>query len=169
MPETPCSQPIHPLLDHLARSARGRSEAALASLGVRLRHVVVLTLLRDHGTASQQALADTLRLDPSNVVGLLNEMEDGALIARRRNPDDRRRHVVEITGEGHACLGRAEVALGEVEDAALAALDPAERGELYRLLAKATEGNVRTCIEAALVSGLDEAGRPPAHAPSGTP
>jgi DNA-binding MarR family transcriptional regulator len=128
----------------------------LASLGVRLRHVVVLTLLRDHGTRSQQALADTLRLDPSNVVGLLNEMEDVALIARRRNPDDRRRHVVEITDEGRECLARAEAALGEVEDAALAALDITERRELYRLLAKATEGEAHSCVEAV----LDGAGGP---------
>ncbi len=148
--DTPaCTERIHPLLDHLARLARGRVEAALEDVGLRLRHVVALTLLRDHGEATQQSLIASLRLDPSNLVGLLNELENEGLIARRRHPDDRRRHVVALTPAGSERLAAADAALAGVEDEVLAGLDPQERAQLYALLFKATGGQVRSCTESA--------------------
>lgn len=154
MAEDACAQRINPLIDHLARVARGRAATALASRGVRLRHVVALTLLRDRGEFAQRGLAEALRLDPSNLVGLLNELEGEGLAVRRRHPDDRRRHVVAITPEGRACLAACEEALASVEDEVLGALDAAERASLYALLLKATEGRARcpegTCDDAAL-------------------
>ncbi|MEY2523512.1 MAG: hypothetical protein QOJ66_2077, partial [Ilumatobacteraceae bacterium] len=73
------------LLDHLARAGRRAAETMLEPTGLRPRHLIALTLLHDHGAASQQGLADTLSLDPSNVVGLLNELEERGLITRRRD------------------------------------------------------------------------------------
>ena len=52
------------LLDHLARRMRLRSEAVLAPLGLRPRHMVALTVLRDGGGSTQQALAATLAITP---------------------------------------------------------------------------------------------------------
>src|SRR5476649_2217464 len=68
------------LLDHLARLTRLRAESALAPLGLRPRHLVLLTVLRDHGSPTQQALAAALRTDRTNLVGLLNELETDGLI-----------------------------------------------------------------------------------------
>jgi DNA-binding MarR family transcriptional regulator len=163
---------INPLIDHLARAARGGADAALRSLGMRLRHVVALTLLRDYGTATQRSLADALRLDPSNVVALLNELESAGLVQRRRDAQDRRRHVVELTDAGLERLDEADAALVCVEDDMFGALDADERSTLYALLFKATGGRVRECREAAreeaisaggqAVNGLDQ-GRDEAH------
>lgn len=155
----PCAERINPLIDHLARLARGRADAALAGVGLRLRHVVALTLLRDHGDATQQSLVASLRLDPSNLVGLLNELEDDGLIARRRHPDDRRRHVVAITPAGRERLVAADAALEGVEDEVLAGLEAGERAQLYALLFKAAGGQVRSCTEAV----ADEARAPAAR------
>src|ERR1700716_3058785 len=97
------SQPAHrsgALLDHLARRMRLRAESELAPLGLRPRHLVALTVLRDRGGSTQQALSSTLMMDGTNVVGLLNELEAEQLIERRRSPQDRRRHVVELTANG---------------------------------------------------------------------
>src|ERR1700694_4985070 len=88
------------LLDHLARRMRLRSEAVLAPLGLRPRHLVALTVLRDGGGSTQQALAATLEMDGTNIVGLLNDLETRNLIERRRSPEDRRRHMVELTEAG---------------------------------------------------------------------
>jgi DNA-binding MarR family transcriptional regulator len=96
------NQPAHhpgALLHHLARRMRLRTEAALAPLGLRPRHLVALTVLRDRGGSTQQALAATLEMD-GNIVGLLNELEARQLIERRRSPEDRRRHLVEVTDAG---------------------------------------------------------------------
>jgi DNA-binding MarR family transcriptional regulator len=132
-------QELLPLLDHLARVGRRAAEASMAPGGLRPRHLIALKLLSEHGPASQQGLAEALSLDPSNVVGLLNELEERGLIARRRDPADRRRHIVELsaTGTGELCLAQAR--LSRVEDDLLAVLSAAERATLYRLLARAVD------------------------------
>ena len=139
------------LLDHLARLTRLRSEAALAPLGLRPRHLVALTLLRDHGGSTQQALAGALRIDPTNLVGLLNELETDGLISRRRSSEDRRRHIIELTDRGTRHLARAEAGLAAAEDEVLSGLDEAERETLYQLLQRATGGHVVDCAAAAAV------------------
>lgn len=137
------------LLDHLARLTRLRSEAALTPLGLRPRHLVALTLLRDHGGSTQQALAAALHIDPTNLVGLLNDLETDGLIARRRSSEDRRRHIVELTDRGQRQLARAEAGLAAAEDDVLGGLDDAERETLYQLLQRATAGHVLDCAAAA--------------------
>jgi DNA-binding MarR family transcriptional regulator len=130
------------LLDHLARAGRRAAETMLEPSGLRPRHLIALTLLHDHGAASQQGLADTLRLDPSNVVGLLNELEERALITRRRDPADRRRHIVEISSEGTDQLRVAQRLLARVEDDVLCALSADERATLHGLLVRAARGQL---------------------------
>ena len=144
-----CSRASGPLLDHLARLNRARAEAALLPLGLRPRHLVALTVLRDHGGMTQQALAAALSVDRTNLVGLLNELEDEGLIARTRSVEDRRRHLVGLTDAGATRLGEAEAALGQVEDQLLAALDHEQRVALYDLLQQATAGHVVDCGAAA--------------------
>ncbi len=128
------------LLDHLARRMRLRSEGVLAPLDLRPRHLVTLTIVRDHGEVTQAALAELLALDSTNVVGVLNELEKQGLIERRRLPADRRRHVVDLTEAGRERLAEAEFALAAAEDDVLAALAPEQRVELATLLHQAAEG-----------------------------
>lgn len=135
------------LLTHLARRIRLRAESALAPLGLRPRHLVALTVLRDGGGVSQQALAATLEMDGTNLVGLLNELEAADLVERRRSPTDRRRHLVELTDAGAERLREAECALATAENEVLGALDPAERDTLYELLRRAVAGSA-SCTEA---------------------
>jgi MarR family transcriptional regulator, lower aerobic nicotinate degradation pathway regulator len=146
-------QPAHrsgALLDHLARRMRLRAESVLTPLGLRPRHLVALTVLREHGECSQQALSTTLQMDGTNVVGLLNELEADDLIVRRRSPQDRRRHVVQLTDAGVGLLAKAEFALAAAEDDVLGALDATQRETLYGLLQLATSGAApTTCTEAA--------------------
>ena len=137
------------LLDHLARRMRLRSESVLAPLGLRPRHLVALTVLREAGGISQQGLASSLQIDGTNVVGLLNDLETAGLVERRRSPEDRRRHVVSLTETGATRLNEAECALAAAEDEVLGALDPAERDTLYELLRRASSGAPATCVEAA--------------------
>jgi len=143
--------PVHrsgALLDHLARRMRVRSEAVLAPLGLRPRHLVALTVLRNRGDCTQQALAATLEMDGTNIVGLLNELEVENLIERRRSPEDRRRHVVELTDIGAKQLAKAEVTLAAIEDEVLGALDESQRATLYNLLLQAARGTETSCTQA---------------------
>ncbi|WP_175441282.1 MarR family winged helix-turn-helix transcriptional regulator [Micromonospora humi] len=144
-----------PLLQHLARRMLLRSESALTPLGLRPRHLVALTVLRDSDGISQQGLAGTLQIDGTNVVGLLNDLEAAGLVERRRSPEDRRRHVVSLTAAGTKRLGEAECALADAEDDVLGALAPGERDQLYDLLRRASQGCATPCAEAAVAESPD--------------
>ena len=134
-----------PLIDHLARAARRSGEATLEPGGLRPRHLIALRLLSEGGPTSQQACADSLSLDPSNVVGLLNELEERQLITRRRDPADRRRHIVELSPRGGDELCLAYTRLRFVEDDLFSALSADERVTLYDLLVRAVGTRVPPC------------------------
>ncbi|WIX79352.1 MarR family winged helix-turn-helix transcriptional regulator [Amycolatopsis carbonis] len=146
------NQPPHrcgALLDHLSRRVRTRAESVLTPMNLRPRHLLTLTVLRDHGSSTQQALAATLGIDSTNLVGLLNDLEADNLIERRRSPEDRRRHVVELTDVGVKKLARAEFAMAAVEDEVLCALTVEQREQLYSLLQQATAStDVEACVGA---------------------
>jgi DNA-binding MarR family transcriptional regulator len=126
------------LLTRLAKQVYRRSDEEL--LGMHMRLLMALSYLRDHAGAPQQELAEALCMDANNVVLLLNELEELGHVTRRRDPHDRRRHLVELTAEGRNALARAEHAQEEIEDDVLQALDPQERATLWRLLTRALHG-----------------------------
>ena len=138
-------QRLLPLLEHLARVGRRAFEGTLEPGGLRPRHLIALKLLSYQGPASQQALADSLSLDPSNVVGLLNELEERQLITRRRDAADRRRHIVELSPRGESELCDAYEGLRQIDDDLLSALSMKERAVLYDLLVRAVGANTPPC------------------------
>jgi DNA-binding MarR family transcriptional regulator len=144
-----------PLLDHLARVGRQAAQASMSPGGLRPRHLHALGLLHERGPLSQQVLADVLSLDPSNVVGLLNELEERELITRRRDPADRRRHIVDISAAGEEALAVAYIRLDSVEDDLLGALDADERVTLYNLLVRAVGAESPQC-DATICDEIDE-------------
>ncbi len=105
-------------------------------LGIKLRQLMLLSYLRAGAPALQQQLCESLWLDPNNCVLLLNELEEMGYIERRRDPADRRRHVVDITDEGQVALERAERAQEEIGDELLSALSDEERATLRSLLSR---------------------------------
>lgn len=123
------------LLTRLAKVVYRRSGEEL--LGMRLRQFVALSFLSEHDGVSQQALAETLCIDANNVVLLLNELEAAGHVERRRDPHDRRRHLVHVTAAGRRAIERAERGQESVEDEVLAALTPDERATLRDLLSRA--------------------------------
>jgi DNA-binding MarR family transcriptional regulator len=126
------------LLTRLARVVYRRSTVELVGMG--LKELAVLAYLRDHQLAAQQALSEGLCVDANTCVLLLNELETKGLVERRRDPVDRRRHLVALTPAGRHALERAELAQGSVEDDILGALSAEERCTLRRLLSQALEG-----------------------------
>lgn len=127
------------LLTRLSRVVYRRATEDV--LGMTLKEYMALNNLREQKRMTQQAFGDALHLDPNNCVLLLNVLEDGKLAVRRRDPSDRRRHIVELTPEGQRAIERADRALESVEDEVLAALTPDERAVLHRLLSRTLEGS----------------------------
>ncbi len=127
------------LLAQLGRAVTRQYRCALSPIGLKPRETQALLRLRDNGAMSQQALGAALDIDASNLVALLNELEANSLISRRRDPGDRRRHVVEVSKRGTKLVGEVERAAGEVEDQFFAELDEDERGQLRALLARVAQ------------------------------
>jgi DNA-binding MarR family transcriptional regulator len=124
------------LLAQLGRAMTRRYRCALSPIGLKPRQTHALLRLRDDGPMSQQALGTALDIDASNLVALLNELEADSLISRRRDPEDRRRHVVEVSKRGMKVLDEVERAADEVENQFFYALDEDERVALRDLLAR---------------------------------
>jgi len=143
--KTATDQRLLPLIEHLARVGRRAAEITLEPGGLRPRHLIALKLLSEHGPASQQLLADSLSLDPSNVVGLLNELEERRLISRRRDSVDRRRHIVELSARGERELCGAYKRLQLVDNDLLSPLSARERATLYELLVRAVGAKTPPC------------------------
>src|ERR1700761_476441 len=73
----------------------------------KIKQVVALSYLRELGAVGQKYLGAVLCLDANNTVLLLNDLERDGLIIRKRDPEDRRRHVVELTETGLRVLQEA--------------------------------------------------------------
>jgi DNA-binding MarR family transcriptional regulator len=107
------------------------------TIGLKLKQLMALEHLRDQDFCLQQGLAEMLMLDANNCVLLLNELDDAGYVERRRDPEDRRRHIVEITPAGLEALADGERRLEDLEHEVLGKLSAAERRALHDLLAKA--------------------------------
>jgi DNA-binding MarR family transcriptional regulator len=113
-----------------------RVHDAFETCGLAARQGMTLMLLGKSGSMGQKALAGALEVDPSVLVGVLNCLETSGLVERRRDPADRRRHIVAITEEGRSLLAKAQEAVTVVEQGLFADLTPEEVTALRGLLAK---------------------------------
>jgi DNA-binding MarR family transcriptional regulator len=109
-------------------------------IGMRLKQLIALDHLRANESCLQQGLGQMLMLDANNCVLLLNDLDEAGYVERRRDPEDRRRHIVDVTPAGLLALEQAEAKLETLEDEVLANLDAGERSGLHALLVKALDG-----------------------------
>jgi DNA-binding MarR family transcriptional regulator len=90
--------------------------------------------VHDHGPMGQGELGQTMGVDPSILVTLLNPLEADDFVSRERDPVDRRRHVVTLTAAGQQHFESATRAQREAEDALFAGLDNDQRQQLRSAL-----------------------------------
>lgn len=118
----------------LARSAKDISAAfneALAQAGGSLPIWIVLISLKTQRLGNQRELARAIGIQGATLTHHLNAMETGGLITRRRAPDNRRIHLVEVTETGETLFRRLRTAVvafdqrlrGGISDDELAAFE----------------------------------------------
>jgi DNA-binding MarR family transcriptional regulator len=122
------------LMIKLGRITMHRFTEALEPFGIRPRHVAALIELRDRGEVTQQSLCGQLHLDPTNLVAILNELEQRGYATRRRDPEDRRRHLVEISKKGLAVIEKVSEVMDGVEADLLEGYEPGEAEQFEHLL-----------------------------------
>ncbi|HEY5316425.1 MAG TPA: MarR family transcriptional regulator [Solirubrobacteraceae bacterium] len=123
----------------LAR-AHVRSHAAfqdaLGPLGLTPKSFGALNVIIDAGPLSQAAVGETLLIDRTTMVALVDELERAGYVERRRSIVDRRVHALEATSAGKNALRAAERIARRTHDVILAGLDAGERDQLVALLAR---------------------------------
>jgi len=122
------------LLKRLGFAAKSRSLDEYERYGLSPYHHAILALLEGSVPETQAEIADALGYDRGTLVGLLDELEEQKLVERKRDPDDRRRHLVRITGDGKRTLAKLRALSKRLEDEFLAPLDAEQRKELHALL-----------------------------------
>ena len=133
------------LLKRLGFAAKERSLAAYERTGLHPYHHAILLVLDERSHETQGSIADALGYDRGQLVGLLDELEEKGLLQRRRDPNDRRRHLVTLTPEGTKMLRQLRTLAREVEDDFLSPLTDDERAELHALLLRLAEKHEPRC------------------------
>lgn len=127
------------LMFWIGRRTSSRFANALEPLGLTPRDFGVLNVVAAAGPVSQQELGQTMGIDPSTVVALIDDLESRGFVERRRHADDRRRHALHLTDEGKATLSRGRRLAARLQEQVLASLGADERDEFTRLLRKVAE------------------------------
>jgi DNA-binding MarR family transcriptional regulator len=115
----------------LGQWTTGRFAELLTPLGLRPRHCAVLEMLRA-GSHGQLALARALRVNPSVVVDMVDELERRHAVRRVRDDTDRRRQIVELTEQGRTLADRCVKISYTLDEELLAGLDPTTRAAFTR-------------------------------------
>src|SRR5436190_14762321 len=109
---------------------------ALKPLELRPPHFGVMTLIAFHPGITQTELVTESLIDPSSMVGVIDELEERGLAERRPHPSDRRKHAVHLTAKGRKTLERARSVATQMAEEFFERLDAEERETLRQLLRK---------------------------------
>lgn len=111
-----------------------QANRALADVGLKVRSYSVLALACSGLGPSQREMAEFLRLDPSQIVALVDELEQRKLVAREPDSRDRRSKIVTGTRAGRTLHAKAAQRVRAAEDQSLSSLSDTERDLLRDLL-----------------------------------
>lgn len=106
-------------LERLRRRTRGFVESDLAREGFNLREYWVLTYLVDGDAASQTTLGEVIGVDRSDMVRLVDSLEQRELAQRVKDPKDRRRQIITATKKGRKVQEKLTPVVQDAEDKAL--------------------------------------------------
>ncbi|MFE3404261.1 MarR family winged helix-turn-helix transcriptional regulator [Streptomyces anulatus] len=143
LPMAALSGPVGHAVSRVARLHRTAAGKALREVDLYPGQELLMMHLWDRGAVRQTELIRALDLDPSTVTKMLQRLEQTGHVRRRPDPADRRAVLVEATDESCALHTAVRDAWRGLEEHTLAGLDPAERTELVRLLAKVEENLCR--------------------------
>ena len=136
---------IHSVPGHLIRRAQQIAVAIFveetAETDLTPIQFALLAELERTSGVDQVTLAALIAVDVATFGQVVTRLEERGLVARESDPEDRRRKRLALTSEGRACLKRSIPAVEAAQTRILAPLEPVEKAELCRLLAKLVEQN----------------------------
>jgi MarR family transcriptional regulator for hemolysin len=130
----PAQLPIGLQLSRTARAATRAFDDALAQAGGSVPVWLVLISLKRQRLRNQRELAEAVGIREATLSHHLNAMEGQGLITRRRDPANRRVHLVELTEAGEAAFGRLRGAATAFDQRLRDGLSATDTAQLARLL-----------------------------------
>ena len=132
----PTQTPIGMELAGVARDVGRAFDAALARAGGSRPMWLVLLSLKSRPTANQRELAAAVGIQDATLTHHLNGMEADGLLTRRRDPANRRVHLVELTEAGDAAFRRLRTVAQHYDTRLRTGLSDSELETLRGLLGK---------------------------------
>jgi DNA-binding MarR family transcriptional regulator len=114
----------------------GEFMAQMAVYDLRPVNFSVLSLIHHNDGITSRQLCATLGLRPPNLVGLISQLQERALVDRVPHPEDGRALGLHLTALGRDLAQRAEQTASQLEASATAKLTASESKTLIRLLQK---------------------------------
>jgi MarR family transcriptional regulator for hemolysin len=102
MSPTAARDPIGLHLSRVSKTVSRSFDAALAEAGGSLPVWLILVSLKGRRHGAQRELADAVGIEGATLTHHLNKLEAAGVVARRRDPDNRRSQQVELTDAGNA-------------------------------------------------------------------
>ncbi len=124
------------LISRTAGHVRRRTATLLEPLGIIPPQYAILATLDSEGPKTQKVLGERLKIDPTTMVWLIDELEQRRLVKRENNPTDRRAYLVTLTAPGKVLFQESDKQLDLLENDLLATLSRSERAVLRKLLTK---------------------------------
>jgi DNA-binding MarR family transcriptional regulator len=124
------------LLGRAARLCRDYFDALVEPLGIHGRHFSVLAVLGEEKPVSQVEMGERLGIDRNTMTLLLDDLEARGLVTRRRDPRDRRAHLVSLTDAGRDVLVQSTALARRTNEEVFAPLSADERAQLHELLGR---------------------------------
>lgn len=134
-PATLMAMPTY-ALSLLGREAHDRMAASLPS-GLRLGHLAVLGALAEGDARAQRELAELLKIHPSDMVTLVEDLSQRGLVVRASDPADRRRNQLRLTRGGRQLVKEATKESRRIHRTLLVNLSGNERESIRQLLDRA--------------------------------
>lgn len=106
----PRGRPIGRVLASTAKVVGRAFGEALAAAGGAEHTWLILLALKTRPVANQRELAAAVGIQGATLTHHLNAMESDGLLTRRRDPANRRVHIVELTDAGDATFRRLRLA-----------------------------------------------------------
>ncbi|RJL31970.1 MarR family winged helix-turn-helix transcriptional regulator [Bailinhaonella thermotolerans] len=131
--------PIGLDLSQTAKSVSRAFDRALAEAGGSLPVWLIMISLKTRSLGTQRELAEAIGIQGATLTHHLNSMESGGLITRRRDPANRRVHVVELTEPGELLFRRLADAAVAFDSRLRRGLAPGDLEALHALLARLRE------------------------------
>ena len=122
------------LLYRAAATSTTMADAGLKQVRLTARQMGILTLIIEREPMTQRQLGETIGVDRTTMVALLDDLEAKGFAKRRRNPADRRAFLISPTERGITAQQRGLQVLDEIADAFLKPLTEPQRHQLAELL-----------------------------------